>query len=87
MAKAVYNPYVSCVPAREEIKAKPATVTLTLSEEEAAYLYRLTGNNVLGGGNQRGINDDIYNVLDNVIGFSDCLPLACTELNSNIVLV
>ena len=87
MAKAVYNPYVSCVPAREEIKAKPATVTLTLTVDEANYLYRLTGNHVLGGGNQRGINGGIYDVLYNVHGFSDCLPLACTELNSNIVLV
>jgi len=87
MAKAVFNPCFLGVPAREEIKAKPATVTLTLTVDEANYLYRLTGNHVLGGGNQRDINGGIYDVLDNVHGFSDCLPLACTELNSNIVLV
>ena len=87
MAKAVYNPYVSCVPAREEIKAKPATVTLTLSEEEAAYLYRLTGNHILGTGKQRRINDEIYYAIGRVSGSDVCAPLACTELNSNIVLV
>ena len=87
MAKAVFNPCFLGVPAREEIKAKPATVTLTLSEKEAAYLYRLTGNHVLGGGTERRINDDIYDVLAEIPVFDYCLPLACTELNSNIVLV